>query len=68
MHPRQKKLIFALGFVPFLVLYMGAALFVWDNLPENKLIELVFFILAGTLWAFPLKPLMLWMNRPVSET
>lgn len=67
MDPRQKKLIFALAFFPFLVLYMGLVLFIWDQLPDNRLIELVFFIAAGTVWAFPLKPVMMWMNRPREE-
>jgi hypothetical protein len=67
MNTRDKKLLFALGFVPFLILYMGAALFLWDQLPDSRLLELVFFIVAGTLWAFPLKPVMQWMNKPAPD-
>lgn len=64
MEPRTKKLILALGVIPFLTLYAGLALFIWDKLPENQLVDLVFFIAAGTAWAFPLKPVMGWANAP----
>ncbi|MEM1379656.1 MAG: DUF2842 domain-containing protein [Pseudomonadota bacterium] len=67
MEPSTKKLILALACVPFLVLYAGLALAIWDWLPENRLVDLVFFILAGTAWAFPLKPVMGWANSPKSH-
>jgi hypothetical protein len=63
MQPRQKKLIVALLTVPFLILYMGLALTVRDLLPESRLIDFVYYVTAGVVWAFPLKPVMLWMNR-----
>lgn len=64
MQPRQKKLIVALATVPFLILYAGAAVVIWDQLPESRIIDFLFFVTAGVAWAFPLKPVMLWMNRP----
>lgn len=67
MEPRHKKLIFALGVMPFLLVYCGLVLWIWDSLPDNRVLELIFFILAGTVWAFPLKPLMQWMTRPKDE-
>lgn len=65
MEPRTKKLILVLCTVPFLILYAGLVLAIWDFLPDNRLINLVFFVVAGTIWAFPLKPVMGWANKPV---
>ncbi|MEM9840929.1 MAG: DUF2842 domain-containing protein [Pseudomonadota bacterium] len=64
MEPRTKKLILALSVIPFLLLYVGICLWVWDMLPENGFIDFVFFIAAGIAWAFPLKPVMGWANKP----
>ncbi|MCQ8185897.1 DUF2842 domain-containing protein [Parvularcula maris] len=64
MEPRHKKLIFALGFVPFIILYMGLALWIWDQLPDHRAVDFIFFVAAGVAWAFPLKPFMKWMNSP----
>lgn len=64
MQPRQKKLVVALASVPFLLLYTGAALWLYDQLPASRVLEFFYFVAAGTAWAFPLKPVMLWMNRP----
>lgn len=65
MHPRQKKLILVLSAVPFLVLYAGLALTIYDLMPKQKILELVYFFVAGTAWAFPLKPVMKWANSPI---
>lgn len=80
LQPRTKKLILVLSAFPFLVAYMGAALALYDGLshllygedfrnlrPYQRVVEVIYFVLAGTLWAFPLKPLMKWVNRPVDE-
>jgi hypothetical protein len=63
MQPRQKKLIVALATVPFLVVYMGLVVSLRDFLPDSRLLDFVYYIVAGIAWAFPLKPVMLWMNR-----
>jgi hypothetical protein len=31
-----------------------------DRLPDNRVVELIYFILAGTLWGVPLLPLITW--------
>mgnify|MGYP006266582517 CR=1 FL=1 len=64
MEPRTKKLIVVTGAVPFLLLYAGVALALWDALPESRVVDFIFFLVAGTLWAFPLKPVMIWANTP----
>ena len=79
LQPRTKKLILVLSAFPFLEAYMGAALALYDGLshllyddyrdvrPYQRVVEVIYFVLAGTLWAFPLKPLMKWGNRPVDD-
>ena len=63
MTASTKKLIGLMAFLPALLLYMGAVLWVYDRLPENRLVAFLFFIVAGTVWAFPLKPVFAWMNK-----
>ncbi len=67
MEPRQKKLIAAIGIMPALMLYVGLVLFVADFIPDHWATDLVFYIVAGTAWAFPLKPVFIWMNKPKPE-
>jgi hypothetical protein len=64
MPPRTKKLLIVLAFPVFLLLYAGAVLAIADHVPNHWFVQLVFYITAGTVWAFPLKPVMLWANRP----
>lgn len=67
MAPRHKKLILVIGFLPFLLLYTGLILWIWDQIPDQWLLQFIFFFAAGTLWAFPMKPLMAWANRPSEQ-
>ena len=68
LRPRQKRLVLTLSFLPALLLYMGAVLWVFDRLPEHWAIYTVFFAVVGTVWAFPLKPVFAWMHRdPYAE-
>ncbi len=64
MDPRQKKLILVLGFLPALIIYMGLVLAISDRIPDHWLVQLLFYIVAGTIWAFPMKPVMAWVNSP----
>lgn len=64
MAPKQKKLILVLSAPLFLFAYITLVLVVSDLVPRHWLAELVFYVLAGTLWAFPLKPVFIWANRP----
>ncbi len=67
MNPRLKKLIAIAVFLPALLIYFGLVVTIADFLPENLLVYLVYYIIAGTAWAFPLKPLMMWMNAPAKN-
>lgn len=66
--PRQKKLILVLAFPVIVLLYMGLVLALSDRLPDHWFLQLIFYIVAGTVWAFPLKPVFQWVNRPVPDT
>ncbi len=34
------------------------------HLPEHGLVQFLYYIVAGTIWAFPARYLMIWMLRP----
>ncbi len=63
MNTRIRKAIGGLGILVFLTAYIFAVVNLGDRLPDNRLVKLVYFVLAGTLWGMPLIPLITWMNR-----
>ena len=63
MNARTRKLIGGLGILAFLAAYVIAVVNLGDHLPDNKLVKLAYFVIAGTLWGAPLIPLITWMNR-----
>lgn len=67
MSPRLKKLIGLFILLPGLLAYIMAAVVVADHVPEFWLIKLLYFMVAGVLWAFPMKYLIVWMNRDPSQ-
>jgi hypothetical protein len=62
MSARVRKLIGMFGILAFMGLYIGAAAWIGDRLPETPLVKLVYFIVAGSAWFVPLIPLVRWMN------
>ena len=64
LKPSTKKLIGLIVFLPALLIYAGIVVTIADHVPNHWLIQLVYYVIAGTVWAFPLKPVMMWMNRP----
>ncbi len=62
MKPRIKKLIGFMALLPALVVYVGGAAALGDRVPDNQLLKVAFYLVAGVAWAFPVKYLMLWMN------
>jgi hypothetical protein len=66
MNPRLKKFIGTLVMVVFVILY---ALIVMAIAPRivgpgtSKIVELVFYLVAGLAWALPLMPLIRWMEK-----
>ncbi|MEL6364572.1 MAG: DUF2842 domain-containing protein [Pseudomonadota bacterium] len=64
MEPRTKKLIGAILALPLITLYVGAAAWLGSKVPQNVLLQAPYYLVAGVAWAFPLKHVVLWMNRP----
>jgi hypothetical protein len=49
----------------FLVVYTFAAATIGGNIAHwHWALQIPFYVVAGTVWAFPLKPLLLWMGKP----
>ncbi len=52
-----------------LILYIAAVVTIataW--LPSHWAAQTAFYVVAGVIWAIPLRPFMLWMNRPDPDT
>jgi len=62
---RLRKLIGGLGIMVFLAAYVWAVTSLYDYLPDNRAIHLVYFAVAGLAWGLPLLPLMSWMGKAV---
>ena len=67
MAPRTKKLIGMMAFAPAILLYIGVTLWLAGFVPQHWAALTVFYLVAGTAWAFPLKPFFGWMNKPLPE-
>jgi len=62
MSPRYKKLLGLFILLPGIFFYLLAAAALSERVPDFWLIKLVYFIVAGIIWAFPVKYLIQWMN------
>jgi len=63
MSARLRKLVGLVGILAFLFAYVAAVTMISDHVPAHGPWQLVYFVLAGTLWGVPLLPLISWMNR-----
>lgn len=66
MNMRQRKALGCLALLGYLAIYalFAASVGVWLAPLLPTWAELVFYLIAGVVWIFPLKPLMRWMSRP----
>lgn len=62
MSPRIKKLLGLLIILPGLFAYIIVAITIADYVPNHKIVQFIYFAIAGIAWVFPLKPLFIWMN------
>uniref|UniRef100_B0T0S8 DUF2842 domain-containing protein n=1 Tax=Caulobacter sp. (strain K31) TaxID=366602 RepID=B0T0S8_CAUSK len=60
---RLRKFIGGIGILVFLAAYVWAFTSLYDYLPDNRAVHLIYFALAGLGWGLPLMPLMSWMGR-----
>jgi hypothetical protein len=63
MSARDRKIIGSLGVLTFLGLYIWAAAALAERLPDQPLVQLAYFAVAGTAWGVPLFPLIAWIQR-----
>jgi len=63
---RTRKLVGAIALLLFLTFYALAAMMVAIVLQVNasKLVELIYYPVAGLLWVLPAMWLVKWMQRP----
>ena len=46
--------------ITFIIAYVVGAITVPDILPDNWIVHAVYFLVAGVVWVFPIRWLMLW--------
>ncbi len=65
MSPRARKPIAMIVLIVWLGAYIvGVASFSGQLADAPRLVQLVFYIIAGVAWVLPLRPLFRWMNAP----
>jgi len=65
MSVRLKKLVGMTGLLFGLILYiLLISVIATALLPQHWAAQIAFYLVAGTVWAFPVRYLMIWMNRP----
>ncbi|MFZ0270104.1 DUF2842 domain-containing protein [Caulobacter sp.] len=60
---RVRKLIGGIGILVFLAAWIWAFTSLYDVLPMNRAVHLIYFVVAGMGWGLPLMPLMSWMGK-----
>ena len=63
MTARWRKLLGTFVILGFMAAYIWLAASIGGHVPKYWLAELVYYVVAGIAWAFPLIPLVIWMNR-----
>jgi len=57
---RLRKLIGGVGIMVFLTAYVAIATTLYDYLPDNRAVHLLYFAVVGLAWGLPL---MSWMGK-----
>ena len=60
---RARKFVGMLGLLAFMAFWIWGAVGLGALLPAAWFVQLPYYVVAGTVWAFPLIPLVKWMNR-----
>lgn len=63
MPPRLRRAVAAGGVLVFLAAWIWGVVTLGARLPDNWLIQLLFYGVAGTAWGLPLIPLLRWAER-----
>ena len=62
MPPRIRKIVGMLAMLAFIAAYIALAVAIAERLPDNDLVQLIYFVIAGVAWTLPLIPLLSWMD------
>jgi hypothetical protein len=63
MTRNARQLIGAIAALAFVALYIVVAVAVADLLPDNRAVQLIYFVIVGIGWGVPLVPLLSWMEN-----
>lgn len=64
---RTRKLIGTVALLALIIVYALLAMavaIILQKQTENKLVELAYYVLAGTLWTIPAGAIIWWMQQP----
>lgn len=66
MPMRLRKLIGTFVLVAWIIIYtvLAVSLATAPFFPQNIAIELIYYVIAGIAWIFPVRWLLVWMQRP----
>ncbi len=60
---RLRKFIGGIGILVYLAAWVWLFTSLYDYLPANRAVQLIYFVVAGVGWGLPLMPLMSWMGK-----
>ena len=60
MGARTRRFVAMIAVLVFVAGYIWAAVAIGERLPDNVLIQLLYYAVAGTAWGVPLYPLFRW--------
>ncbi len=60
---RPRKLIGSLGVIVILFVWIGVFASLYDRLPPNRFVHLIYFVVLGIGWVLPVIPLISWMGK-----
>lgn len=63
MNPRVRKAVGGVLMLLFLGVYAMVMTTAAGFLPDNRIIQTIFFVIAGVGWCVPLFPLVYWMEN-----
>jgi hypothetical protein len=66
MSPSARKALGSLALIAYLIVFVALAAVLGERVLARApwWAELLYFVVAGVIWALPLKPLFAWMNKP----
>jgi len=60
---RLRKLIGSVGVLVILFAWIWVFTSLYDHLPQNRFVHLVYFVALGLGWILPVIPLISWMGK-----